>query len=286
MWRKTILACQRQQLRVNVTEWSRRGLACVLLHGFGDSSGVWTYLAMRLAPRFRVVAMDLRGHGDSDWDPEANYDTATFAADLTKAVAAFGFEKIVLIGHSLGADVAIRFAADNSSLVAGLAIVDFGPELDQAGIDEVLRSFAAAPRTFASQEDYAQWLLERRPMADPILLRQFAHFSLRQSASRDWEQKADSALATHSQISRLAAGDGRYRIPDLWTILARIKCPSLVMRGGGSGVFPPDVASRLFHRVRSTMRLATIGGAGHAVMMDNPAAFSAAMIDFLAGIAQ
>ena len=59
---------------LSVTEWSRRGLPCVMLHGFGDAGCVWNYLAIRLAPRFRVAAMDLRGHGDSDWDPETRYD--------------------------------------------------------------------------------------------------------------------------------------------------------------------------------------------------------------------
>ena len=73
---------------------------------------------------------------------------------------------MILIGHSLGADVAIRFAADNAAQVAALVIVDFGPELDERGIDEVLRSFAATPPSFESQEQYADWLIARRPLAD------------------------------------------------------------------------------------------------------------------------
>ncbi|MGA2792929.1 MAG: alpha/beta hydrolase [Roseiarcus sp.] len=256
-----------------------------MLHGFGDASCVWNYLAIRLAPQFRVAAMDLRGHGDSDWDPEARYDTETFAADLTRTVAALGFERMILVGHSLGADVAIRFAAENASRVAALVIVDFGPELDERGVDEVLRSFAAVPRTFASPDEYAEWLIARRPLADPNLLRQFARQSLRQLSSQMWEPKADAALASHSQISKLAASDGRYRDPDLWSTLARINCPSLVVRGGGSGVLPSDVASRMAERTLWDGRLATIAAAGHAVMMDNPAEFSASVIDFLTGIA-
>ena len=285
MWRKSVIAREGQSLSLSVTEWSRRGLPCVMLHGFGDASCVWNYLAIRLAPQFRVAAMDLRGHGDSDWDPETRYDNETFANDLARTVAALGFERMILIGHSLGADVAIRFAAENASQIAALIIVDYGPELDETGINEVLRGFAAVPRAFASPEEYAEWLIARRPLADQGLLRQFARQSLRQSPSQIWEPKADAALASHSQISRLTASEGRYRDPDLWSTLARVNCPCLVVRGGGSGVLPLDVASRMVERTLWDGRLATIAGAGHAVMLDNPAGFSASVIEFLSGIA-
>jgi pimeloyl-ACP methyl ester carboxylesterase len=257
-----------------------------MLHGLADASSVWNHLAIRIGPLFHAAAMDLRGHGDSDWDPEARYDSETFAADLQKAVAAFGFERMVLVGHSLGADVAIRFAAANASLVAALIIVDFGPELDKAGIDEVLRSFASAPPSFASPQAYAEWLIERRPLADAALLRQFARQTTRQSPSGDWTIKADPAVATSSQINRFASGNGRYHDPDLWPMLQSVKCPSLVVRGSGSGVFPSEVANRMVERALWDGRLATIGAAGHAVMMDNPAEFSASVATFLSGISR
>lgn len=265
-------------------EWSRRGLPCVLLHGLGDAACIWSHLAIRIMPYFRTVAVDLRGHGDSDWDPATRYDTETLTSDLTKTVAVFGFERMILVGHSLGADVAIRFAADNADRMAGLVIVDFGPELDERGIDEVLRSFIDMPRTFASTEDYAQWLITRRPLADRGLLRQFARCNLRRSSSQVWEPKADAALATNSEIGRLEPSNGRYRYPALWPALERIRCPSLVIRGMGSGVLPYDVANRMVERTLPAGRLATIGGAGHAVMIDNPLEFSNKVTDFLAGI--
>src|SRR5579863_4459490 len=134
MWRKSVVACEKRHISLSIKEWSRRGSPLVMIHGLGDASGVWNYLAIRTAPQFHVAALDLRGHGDSDWDPEARYDTATLAADLGKALAALGFERMILIGHSLGADVAIRFAADHAERVAALVIVDYGPELQKSGI--------------------------------------------------------------------------------------------------------------------------------------------------------
>jgi len=245
---------------------------------------VWDHLAIRIAPHFRVLAIDFRGHGNSDWDPEARYDTETLTADLTNVAEAFGFDQIILVAHSLGADVAIRFAAKHPSRVAALVIVDYGPELDKAGVDELLRNFVTTPRAFASREDYTQWLIARRPFADPGLLRQFARYNLRQSSAQSWELKSDAALASRSQISKFDAADGCYHSPDLWQALARIKCPTLVVRGLGSGVLRHDVANRMVETTLTDGRLATIAAAGHSVMMDNPVEFSASVTGFLSGI--
>jgi len=242
---------------------------------------VWSHLAPRVMTRFRVVAIDLRGHGNSDWDPQTSYDAQTFAEDLAKVISAFGFDKTVLIGHSWGAATAIRFAAANPAKVSALVIVDFGPELAQAGVDEVLKGLLDTPRSFASADQYANWLAERRPLAESRLLGQFARYSLRQAADGQWVLKSDAALGTVSEITRLPVKDGRYRVPELWTCLAQIKCPCLVIRGAASGVFPRDVAARVVERAPPDTRLQTIEAAGHAVMMDNPADFGRAVEEFL-----
>src|ERR1700731_2284877 len=104
MWIRSIAVGEKDELSVRAVEWSRRGFPCVLLHGFGENASVWGHLAPRLMSRFRVVAIDMRGHGNSDWDPESRYDAQTFTADLNKVVAAFSFERTILIGHSSGAE--------------------------------------------------------------------------------------------------------------------------------------------------------------------------------------
>jgi pimeloyl-ACP methyl ester carboxylesterase len=283
MWRRSVVVCEKRAVAVSLVEWSRRGFPCVLVHGLGDAACVWNHLANQLMSAFRLIGMELRGHGDSAWDPERRYDNDVLAGDLSKIVALLGLKKIALVGHSLGAAVAIRFAADNPGVVSGLVIVDFGPELDETGVNEVLRGFADAPETFASAEQYAEWLVAHRPLADPSQLRQLAHGTLRQSPSGQWRLKADPALATASQISKLEVSQGRYRYPELWSALERIKCPTLVVRGMGSGILPHDVAARMADGVLSAGRLVTVAGAGHAVMMDNPAEFTRQVTNFLAG---
>ena len=112
------------------------------------------------------------------------------------------------------------------------------------------------------------------------MLEQYARYGLRQSADGRYEIKNDAALGTKSEIARLTPENGRYHIADLWAALEGIKCRTLIVRGGASGVFPRDVAARMVERM-PVGQLQSIGGAGHAVMMDNPAEFSARVAEFL-----
>ena len=280
MWSRPVTVCEKYGLNLRVTEWSRRGFPCLLIHGFGDASGVWRHLATRLMAEFHVVGMDLRGHGDSDWDPEHRYDTDTFSADLNQVVATFGFERMILVGHSFGAEMAIYFAASHPSRVAGLVIADYGHELSKLGIDHVKSGFLEMPRSFASVDEYTQWLIARRPLADQKQLEHFARQGLRPLSAAEWRVKTDPALADSPVMNRAGNSD-RYVDPALWEAFKRIVCPILVVRGGISSVLPPDVARRMVESAAAGSRAATIRGAGHAVMMDNPVEFTEVVARFV-----
>jgi pimeloyl-ACP methyl ester carboxylesterase len=111
-------------VRLHARDWGRSGQAVVLLHGLASNARIWDGVASRLAGAgLRVVALDQRGHGDSE-QPSSGYDFATLGRDLSAALAALGVERPVLAGHSWGANVALQFAADRPGALAGLALVD------------------------------------------------------------------------------------------------------------------------------------------------------------------
>jgi len=128
-------------VRLHARDWGGSGQAVVLLHGLASNARIWDGVASRLAGAgLRVVALDQRGHGASE-QPGSGYDFATLGRDLSAALAALGIERPVLAGHSWGANVALRFAADRPGALAGLALVDgallgvaewAGPTLDGA----------------------------------------------------------------------------------------------------------------------------------------------------------
>jgi esterase len=102
-----------------------------MVHGFGDASCVWTAVAQRLAG-LRTTSFDLPGHGNSDWDLSQRYDALTITDDLAEIINDLELDRFVLVGHSLGGEVALRYAC-RSNRLAALVLVDTGPELNKAG---------------------------------------------------------------------------------------------------------------------------------------------------------
>jgi pimeloyl-ACP methyl ester carboxylesterase len=109
---------------LHARDWGDGGPAVVLLHGLASNARIWDGVAARLAGAgLRVVALDLRGHGDSD-QPPSGYDFAQVGRDLQAALGGLGLDRPVLAGHSWGANVALQYAADRPGQVAGLVLVD------------------------------------------------------------------------------------------------------------------------------------------------------------------
>ena len=96
-------------LRCNVQEWAETGFPCVAIHGLGDAGCVWSDFAAN-SPGLRVAAIDLPGHGYSDWDASHRYTTAAMTNEVAAVIARLGLGRAVLIGHSIGGDIALRLA--------------------------------------------------------------------------------------------------------------------------------------------------------------------------------
>src|SRR5207247_8463821 len=112
-------------VRLAVREWPGEGPSILLLHGLASSSHIWDLVAPRLAPRFRVVAYDQRGHGLSG-KPSSGYGFDRLIADATEVIRTLGLGRPVVAGHSGGANVALQLAADRPRLVSGDVLVDGG----------------------------------------------------------------------------------------------------------------------------------------------------------------
>ena len=112
-------------VRLAVREWPGRGPSILLLHGLASSSHIWDLVAPRLAPRFRVVAYDQRGHGRSG-KPSSGYGFDRLIADAAAVIGALGMGRPVVGGHSWGANVALQLAVDRAELVSGDVLVDGG----------------------------------------------------------------------------------------------------------------------------------------------------------------
>src|SRR5262245_15973074 len=113
------------EIELAYREWPGDGAPIVLLHGLASNKGIWDQVASRLAPRWRVIALDQRGHGQSG-KPDGGYDFATMVGDVRNALAKLTVERPMLVGHSWGGNVALDYAANVRPGPRALALVDGG----------------------------------------------------------------------------------------------------------------------------------------------------------------
>jgi pimeloyl-ACP methyl ester carboxylesterase len=269
---------------VHLLEWSQDGVPLLLLHGFGNEAHIWDDFAPAVAPHYRTLAMDHRGHGDSDWDPEGRYDHDSMVRDVEFVTAALGIERLVLVGHSLGGRIATLFADRNAARMAGLVLVDIGPDLDPRGVTRIHLDVAATPQpTFASVEEYARALTLAYPAGRPDALLRMARHGIRRREDGRYQLKMDPRLrgVGSTESPEAAAERGRAMSELLWKALARISCPTLVVRGAASDLLAPDTADRMVEETLAQGRLAVVPQAGHSVMTDNPDGFRDAVTSFV-----
>jgi pimeloyl-ACP methyl ester carboxylesterase len=271
---------------LHVLEWSDEGTPLVLVHGFGNEAHIWDDFAPLVAPHYRTVAVDLRGHGDSDHDPEGRYDYDFHVADLEAVTAALGIERLVLVGHSFGGRTSTLFAAKHPERMAGLVIVDIGPEHDPRGTTRIrMEVMGRGDGSFAAPEEYERVLAHNFPAGRPESLRRMARHELRQRADGRWVRKADPAFMTARAETDPTAAEAHERdtAKRLWDALARIACPTLVVRGAASDILSPEIADRMVDEVLANGRLAVVPQSAHSVMTDNPAGFAEAVASFVLG---
>jgi pimeloyl-ACP methyl ester carboxylesterase len=270
-------------LSLHLLEWSREGVPLLFLHGFGNEAHIWDDFAPVVAPYYRTLALDHRGHGDSSWDPNLRYEHDAMVDDLEFVTAALGIERLVLIGHSLGGRIATLFAGRHPERLAGFVLVDIGPEVDPRGQMRIRQDVEAnVTPTFGSIEEYARVLSLAYPAGQAEALLRMARFGLRARDDGRFELKMDPALRGALGGSGDDASSRQQEMETAqWDALARIPCPTLVVRGAASDILSPEVADRMVDDVLQNGRLAIVPQAGHSVMTDNPQGFREAVSAFV-----
>ena len=261
--------------RFHYTEWGPPAAPpVVLLHGITGHARTWDDEARLLAERRRVLALDQRGHGDSDPAPDGDYGDDALLGDLDAFVHALGLGRVSLLALSLGGRVAINYAGRYPAQVERLVVVDIGPEIAPAGRARVGTLMATAPERFASIEDVIIHMRANAPRYTDAMLRHRAQHAVRPLPGGGFTWKYDRAL-------RDAIRQGRLRVPaDLWPQWRAIACPTLLVRGAESDVLSDETAKRMIDALPAA-RLVVVPDAGHTVPGDQPAAFQALLREFL-----
>ena len=256
----------------------RRGVV-LLAHGGGQTRHAWKNTARLLAESgWRAVAIDLRGHGESDWSPIGDYAIESFAADLIKVAASLD-TRPHLIGASLGG---IAGLAVETSLAPGtfstLTLVDVTPRMDRAGAEKIMGFMRQRlEEGFASLDDAADAVaayLPHRPRP-PTRAGLKKNLRLHPDGSYRWHWDPKFATGMDRRRERAPEGEQEER-------LYRLAIPVHLIRGAMSELVSPEAAAE-FIRLVPHARYTDVAGAGHMVAGDKNDAFAAAAIAFLDG---
>lgn len=284
----TAITFSSSSLELAATLWERNATApvVVLVHGWKDHGRMWDGVARALAVDYRVLAPDLRGHGDSAWSPDSDYSTLAMLGDLNALVDQCAGKPVSLVAHSMGADLAMRYAAAFPEKVECLfAIEGFGlgaghrRRLFRRPVHEryrraiLDRSAAPEDRGFASVDEARTRYAQAHPKFSAELVSQFvAHGLSHDPGLRRWFWKRDPRLVPSGMVA-----------PELNTLRQlwrQIKCPVMHLHGTASPFADPEREGLMacFQAARYTQ----IKGAGHWPHHDNPDEFIAILREFLA----
>jgi pimeloyl-ACP methyl ester carboxylesterase len=266
------------RMRLHYLDWGTKSRHPILfLHGGGLNAHTWDLVCLMLRDRYHCLALDQRGHGDSEWEPTADYRFDAQVADLEGFIEKLKLTRPLLVGHSMGGFAAMGYAIRHAASMAGLVLVDIAPEISMTGSLRI-RDFIKQDRELDSVEDFVEKALKFNPMRNRQLLRRSLLHNLRQLPNGKWTWKHDpNRMPKNFEHER---DERRDMIKDN---AQNITCPTLVLRGARSDVLSDDNA-RDFAASVPNGRWLRVENAGHTIQGDNPRALLEVLDPFLADI--
>lgn len=265
-------------LRLHYLDWGNDAAPpMLLLHGFSGHAHTWDVFARAMCDRFHILALDQRGHGESDWAKDGAYTVDDHARDVGALQDRLTLDPVVLIGLSMGGRNAIAYTGLRPAKVEKLVIVDIGPDIAPQGAERVRRMAAEAPEEFASIDEAVAYLRRYATGTSDA-----AEAGLRYRVEHGVKKLPNGRYAwKYDRFLRDQRRTGGTSQADLWPVVQRLEVPTLILRGSESDVFSPETAKRL-HTLIPGSRLVEIPGAGHGIPADAPEAFERAVREFLA----
>ena len=256
-------------INLHYLEWGNTNRPTILmLHGISQQAHSWDFISLPLSVDYRVIALDQRGHGDSDWSPNGNYSTDIYVGDIEGFVGAMGLENFHLMGHSMGGRNSLAWASGRPGILKSLTIVDTGPETQRRGQNRI-QQFRELPDELDTLDEFASRVMEytgrNREQTMGAL-----KYSIRQRQDGKWTWKYDKAM----RVSGFRAPT--WTPEQLWDGWRKIDCPALVVRGARSDIFADETMARMAEEHRDCTTV-TVENAGHLVQGDNPPDFLAAV---------
>ncbi|MGE0728766.1 MAG: alpha/beta fold hydrolase [Acidimicrobiia bacterium] len=266
------------------------GPVVLLLHGGGQNRLAWKGSGAALAARgYRVVALDARGHGDSEWDPAADYEMESLAHDLLAVIDQLGVgpARPAVVGASLGGITALEAhqVTGHADLFSAVVLVDIAPRVENDGSRRIISFMSAYPDGFADLEAAAAAIAEYNPHRPPPKSTAGLAKVLRQGEDGRWRWHWDpNFIASRAEMmfNDPAAWEAerQERADRLHVSAGALQAPLLLIRGLLSDLVSDETVAAL-RAAAPQAEYIDVRGAGHMVAGDDNDAFTSAVLDFL-----
>ncbi len=256
-------------LRLHYLEWGaadRQPL--ILLHGIARVAHNFDHIAPRFLDDYRVIAIDMRGHGDSAWDAGGAYMVEDYVADIEALIVELKLQNIVLWGNSTGGRVAQMIAGRHPEWVAAVISEDVGPERPAAISNRRAARMAREAEGWATRDDLLAHVKTENPRTAEPLLRNFVEHGAKARTDGRIVYKRDPKIL-----------DG-FVPTELWATVSRIKAPILYLLGGASDIVPPDTQRQLTTSLPRA-EIVSMPGLGHYPSDEKPDEATAIIKTFL-----
>jgi pimeloyl-ACP methyl ester carboxylesterase len=254
---------------VSALRWGSGPPEVVLLHGGAQNAHTWDTVALALDRP--VLAIDLPGHGRSDWRADHHYSPPALAADVEVVVRERAPEAALLVGMSLGGLTALCLTARAPDLVRRLAVVDATPGTDRAKAEPII-TFVSGPEHFDSFDALLERTVAHNPTRSVSSLRRGVLHNATEDPDGSWRWRWDP---------QHLPGAVNVEFGDLWATVDAVRVPFLLLRGSLSGVVDDDDVAEVRRRVPS-VRVEVVDGAGHSIQGDRPVELARLLSEFAA----
>jgi pimeloyl-ACP methyl ester carboxylesterase len=264
-------------LRFHYRDWRSRRAGVptlVLLHGFTGHARSWDSFAEAMTDRYRVLALDQRGHGETAWASPDRYGRSEMVDDLQAFVKALGLSGFALLGLSMGGGVTFEYAGRRPKELARISIVDIAPEIVAEGMTRI-RTGVSVKDVFASPDEAFAQARKANPRPPEAIHRARIEAALMRTEDGQWTWRYDRVLRGPSGLPARDTEAG-------WRACANINVPAQLIRGELSDILSPMIAKRMMETIPN-LRLDEVKDSGHSVPLDAPDGFLKAAREFLVG---
>ena len=260
-------------LNIHYLDWgSPEKPPLILLHGIARTAHTFDHIAPHFAATRHVIAVDMRGHGDSAWDPQGSYVVEDYVKDVAALIAQLKWRDIVLWGNSTGGRVAQMIAGQSPALVTAVIVEDVGPERPREVSNRRADRMAKEADGWATADDMLVQVKKENPRTPEPVLKELVRYGSKTRADGRIVWKRDPAILNG------------FVPTELWATVRKIKAPVIYILGGASNIVPAQTQMDI-RRELPQAEIVMMPGLGHYPSDEQPEEFLAIVDRFLAGTA-